>query len=277
MKKLYFALFFITQISFSQEITLKHNIGNTIIDQLTNPSCTGGGVDWARVFVLEDFGVTGEYTLTSGSFGIEEANTSPGEGVTIHVYAIDEGFPGTFDESTLLGSSELIDIPPTGNTIFSFDFPAPIAIPIDVEIILVEVSLAFQTQNVFMGGTMDSFDFSWIKASAACIGEFYQSTFDLGYPDTNYYITVTGDHLLGYDDKNKKTFSIAPNPVREKLTIKMSEAFEFSEILIYDINGKTMLQSNQVGELDLSDFSSGLYFLKVISPKGSISRKFMKQ
>jgi len=283
MKKIILTLcLVISQSLFSQEITLNHNVGNTIIDQLFNFTCSGGGVSWSRVFVLEDFGVTGQYTITSGSFAIERSNGAPGDGVTVNVYAIDEGFPDTFDESLLLGSSNLIDIPSwTNNTIFTFDFPSSIAVPANLEMIMVEVRLSVQNQLVFLGGTMDSFDFSWWNPlnHQSCQGESntYQTTFDLGRPDLNYYITVTGDHILSIFDIEKSSFSIAPNPVKDNLRIEIPAEMEFNELVVYDINGRIMYENNLIREINVSNFPSGLYFLKVIGPKGSISRKFIKQ
>jgi len=265
------------QIINSQEITLKHNIGNTIIDQLYNFTCSGGGVDWARVFVLEDFGITGEYIIASGSFGIEEANTAPGDGVIVNVYAIDEGFPDSFDESLLLGSSALIDIPPTGNQIFTFNFESSIVITTDIEMILVEVSLGYQTQNVFMGGTMDSYDYSWFRAGCMGNPDTYENNYDINQPDLNYYITVTGENILAINDNKKDLISITPNPVFNKLFINVPLDFESSEIMVYNVNGQVILKNTLVKELDVSNFSSGLYFLKIKTPEGIISKKFVKQ
>ena len=264
----------------SQEITLNHNIGTNIIDQIFNFSCTGGGVDWARVFVLEEFGVTGEYTITSGSFAIEDSNGAPGDGLTVNVYAIDEGFPDTFDESLLLGSSDLVDIPSfSSNTIFSFNFPTPIVIPADLDMILVEVSLPFQSQLVFIGGTMDSFDFSWFKTPLSCVStdDLYQTTFDANRPDLNYYITVTGDHILGTEDINRASISVTPNPVTDKLAIDIPPHIQWDEISIFDISGKIILESDSIQILNVSDLPSGMYFIKIRTTQGLLSHKFIKQ
>lgn len=282
MKKIILILcLIISQSLFSQEVTLKHNIGSTIIDQLFNSTCSGGGVSWSREFVLEDFGITENYSITSGSFAIQDSSAAPGEGVTVNVYEIDAGFPGTFDETLLLGSSNLINIPAyTERTIFTFAFPNPILVSADTERILVEVRLSVQNQNVFIGGTMDSFDFSWWNPlnNQSCLGDAntYQTTFDLGRPDLNYYITVTGDNVLSIDDLAEEAISIYPNPVQNQLLIDMPAEFKVNEVIVYDINGKVMLKNNSVDNLDVSSFSSGLYFLKISTPGRFISEKFIK-
>ncbi len=271
----------VSQALLSQEITLSHNIGNNIIDQNNNFTCSGGGVSWARVFVLENFDITGEYTINSGSFGIQEANTAPGEGITVNVYEIDEGFPSTFNVGSLLGSSELIDIPPSGNTIFSFDFPIPIVLPNSVEMILVEARLASQTQNVFIGGTMNSNEFSWWNPlnNQSCVGQSntYQTTIDVNRPDLNYYITVTGENVLGVNDAIEELISIGPNPVGDRLIVRIPESIEVTRMMVYDISGKLMKNMMKTDEIDVSRFPSGLYFLKIMTPNKFISERFIKQ
>jgi len=268
----------ITSLVNSQIINFNHNIGHNIIDQLYNFSCTGGGVDWARVFVLDNFDVTGELTLTAGKFAIESANTAPGDGVIVSVYAIDDGFPETFNESNILGTTGLIDIPPTGNTIFPFNFDPPIIVPTNIEMLLVEVKLTPQTQLVFIGGTADTWDYSWFRSPSGCIGDpdLYRTTYDIDRPNLNYYITVSGEQTLGVQEISEENISISPNPVRNKLSIQMPSEFEANGIVIYDINGKVLLETNIAEELDVSHFNSGLYFIKISSSQGVISKKFLK-
>jgi len=47
-------------------------------------------------------------------------------------------------------------------------------------------------------------------------------------------------------------------------------------VKIYDINGKILLETNLSEELNVSHFSSGLYFINISTPKGIISKKFVK-
>jgi hypothetical protein len=271
----------LSQTLFAQEVTLSHNVGNNIVDQLFNFTCSGGGVSWAREYVLADFDITGDYNITSGSFAIEGSNGAPGNGVIVNVYEIDAGFPGTFDETSLLGSSNAIDIPPwTNRTIFTFDFPAPIAVSADIEIILVEVRLGLQNQNVFIGGTANSLDYSWWNPlnNQSCRGDAntYQSTFSLNFPDLNYYITVTGENVLSIDDLMEEKVSII-NPVKDILKIDIPIEIKVTKMIVFDINGKTMLKKNSVNNMDVSYFSSGLYFLNLITTDGVMYKKFIKQ
>ncbi|MFT5238810.1 MAG: hypothetical protein ACI9M9_002425 [Flavobacteriaceae bacterium] len=264
----------------AQNIILNHNIGNNIIDQNSNFTCSGGGVNWARVFVLEDFGITGEYTITSGSFAIEGSNGALGDGITVNVYSIDQDFPVSFGNATLLGSSDLIDIPSfTNNTIFTFDFPTEIIVPNNVEIILVETSLAFQNQNVFFGGTSSSNDFSWFKSPyPSCVGEQneYQTTVDLNRENLNYYITITGNNILGISDHQKKSFTITPNPVKTEMNIKLLNNSKPNNIIVYDLSGKKIMNFKYEKDIDVSMLGAGIYFLTIEIDNENIIKKFIK-
>jgi hypothetical protein len=281
MKKIILlAMTFLTNYGYSQNITLNHNIGSNIVDQQLNFTCSGGGVNWARVFVLEDFGVTGEYTITSGSFAIESSSSAPGNGVVVNVYSIDQDFPVTFDDAVLLGSSDLIDIPSfTNNTIFNFDFPTEIVLPDQTEIILVEVSLSFQNQNVFMGGTLSSNDFSWFKSPyASCVGEqnVYQTTIDLNRDNLNYYITLAGTNILGVSEQDKRRITITPNPVKDIISIKMLNNSDPENIIVYDLSGKKIMETIFNQNLDLSNLKAGIYFLNISMANVNIIKKFIK-
>ena len=62
-----------------------------------------------------------------------------------------------------------------------------------------------------------------------------------------------------------------PNPTTNDLVISL-EGIGFIDILIVDINGKVLMQQSDLIDQDrinLSDYVSGLYFIKIISKKGS--------
>lgn len=267
-------------MGYAQDITLSHNVGSHIIDQNLNFTCSGGGVNWARVFVLEDFGISGEFTITSGSFAIEESSGAPGDGITVNVYAIDQDFPTSFDNATLLGSSDLIDIPSyTFNTIFTFDFPNEIIVPDNVEMILVEASLEFQDQNVFFGGTANSNDFSWFKSPyPSCTGEqnVYQTTVDLNRENLNYYITVTGNDILGKFQHQKELVTITPNPAKTLININFPKSSGPDNIVVYDLSGQKIMQLKYGKDIDISMLAAGIYFLNIEVDNGNIIKKFIK-
>lgn len=278
-KIIFYSLLILTSLSYAQNIILKHNIGNNIVDQTNNFTCGGGGVNWARVFVLEHFAVTGQYTITSGSFAKQESNSAPGDRIIVNVYSIDQNFPASFDNATLLGCSDIIDIPFINNTIFTFDFPTEIIVPNEVEIILVEASLAYQNQNVFIGGTSNSNDFSWFKSPyASCVGDQnqYQTTADQNRENLNYYITVSGNNVLGMPDFGTKSITIIPNPVKDDISIKLPNKSDLGHIIIYDLSGKKVLDIKFKQNVTVSNLRAGIYFMNVLGSNGYKVKKFIK-
>ena len=85
---------------------------------------------------------------------------------------------------------------------------------------------------------------------------------------------------VNFTDVKKNNFesiSIYPNPAKNILTINSEFSLIESEISIYSINGKLIqpvLLSNK--SLDISELSTGLYFLSINSKNGSKNVKFIK-
>lgn len=81
-------------------------------------------------------------------------------------------------------------------------------------------------------------------------------------------------------EKAGNAFSVGPVPASEKVTFK-SEAYEFSDIKIVDLTGKTVYQfkaENKIKSLDIdiSKFESGIYFAEVSINGIIFKRKFVK-
>lgn len=103
------------------------------------------------------------------------------------------------------------------------------------------------------------------------------------YYGTNYYRLkqIDNDATFKYSKVIVINFSketelyFFPNPVNDKLQIV---GMEEGEIVILDCMGKTILQTTYQGsELDLSDLSGGIYFVKVSFEKKVWTRKIIKE
>ncbi len=73
--------------------------------------------------------------------------------------------------------------------------------------------------------------------------------------------------------------SIYPNPVSDRLTVSLHAAEEGATVSLYDGNGKLLYTSTARGSqhiLNMSNFSSGLYFIKVVNGTKSITKKIIK-
>ncbi len=89
-------------------------------------------------------------------------------------------------------------------------------------------------------------------------------------------LTVSG--TLGIDDFKLSGFQIYPNPSDNIFNIELRQNNEF-EFEVYDITGKTIINSTKVSreayQLDMSAFSSGMYFINIKSNDHSATRKLL--
>jgi len=78
--------------------------------------------------------------------------------------------------------------------------------------------------------------------------------------------------------ENVKTFSIAPNPASNNVTITASNNFHTIEVLSF--LGQVVLSQPNNGttaEMDISTLTNGVYFVRIISENGTSVQKFVKQ
>lgn len=112
----------------------------------------------------------------------------------------------------------------------------------------------------------------------------------VGQPVTS---TVTdGEHTLtqGFQqpwaevgtgvEENTTTASdirVYPNPTRHLLNVEMPGANEKNELQLLDATGRIVLQAPATGdrtELDLHDYGTGNYFLRIWNAEGDLTRTF---
>ena len=74
----------------------------------------------------------------------------------------------------------------------------------------------------------------------------------------------------------EKNIHIFPNPTNGLIHIESNNRFEFLEITLYNALGKTIKINLSNENIDLSDISSGIYFLSIRTSKGMITKKIVK-
>ncbi len=104
-------------------------------------------------------------------------------------------------------------------------------------------------------------------------GKIYAGTYGRGlWSSTKYgYVVGTGDFL-------QTKLSIAPVPAQDFLNLDLATP-QVMSIQVFDLQGKLLYYAppvllDQQLSLDLSDFASGLYVLRLSGPSGQITRKF---
>ncbi|MDR0206208.1 MAG: T9SS type A sorting domain-containing protein [Bacteroidales bacterium] len=79
-------------------------------------------------------------------------------------------------------------------------------------------------------------------------------------------------------DVTKIAFTIVPNPAKDKIEIKSEK--EFNKVEIVNFLGQIVLSNTNDTEtttIDVSNFNSGVYFVRIISNTGTFIQKFVKQ
>ena len=86
---------------------------------------------------------------------------------------------------------------------------------------------------------------------------------------------VVSDAQLGLTDYSDLELKLFPNPTHSIFNIYINES-EF-DITIYDILGQMVLKSKNSKTINISNFKTGAYFVKISTNKGSLTKKIIKQ
>ena len=91
----------------------------------------------------------------------------------------------------------------------------------------------------------------------------------------NFVIETT----LGTDEFSENNINIYPNPVKGILNYSTSDSVVLSAITINDISGKQIYMSGNIinNSIDVSNLSSGVYFVTFKSDKSLVIKKFIKE
>lgn len=108
----------------------------------------------------------------------------------------------------------------------------------------------------------------------------YQESDGMDYFVYEFYpgfISHFRNQRLSTSQNNLINLSICPNPVQDRLLIE-PQIDNFVSVSITDINGRTVisLENGSLREMDVSGLKSGMYFLRIESNSGNITKKFLK-
>lgn len=107
----------------------------------------------------------------------------------------------------------------------------------------------------------------------------------LGYNGANsptcYTLSVARTSASILDGEyTEQTYSLYPNPAKDKLAVSSSDPNESMTVEVMDMNGK-VLSTHRVtnhSAIDVSDISTGVYFVKILSETGKVTQmKFVKE
>lgn len=103
--------------------------------------------------------------------------------------------------------------------------------------------------------------------------------FDYNFPILTNKATSTFKTLGRSDFEFSNYFSVYPNPVNDILNIGIKNNIEVQSMAVYDILGQLIIavpNAQTVSKVDVSRLTTGAYFLKMNTDKGTSSVKFIK-
>jgi hypothetical protein len=84
-----------------------------------------------------------------------------------------------------------------------------------------------------------------------------------------------GATTLSVEQFNEIEVTVYPNPVAEKLYIKLQPNNIITSVTLYNINGQKILEST-ANTLDTSTLGNGVYFATILTNNGSTTKKIVK-
>ena len=84
--------------------------------------------------------------------------------------------------------------------------------------------------------------------------------------------------VLGTEDFSQLEFNYSPNPAKDNLTINANASIE--SLQLFDVQGRllvTEITNSHQANINISNYSNGVYFLKVNSEMGAKKKKIIKE
>jgi len=91
------------------------------------------------------------------------------------------------------------------------------------------------------------------------------------------YISDLSENIALYQDEG---FKISPNPSKNKLNIKLPASSENMTLEVFDVLGKRIHKSTITkleASVDVSNWKTGVYLVKISNEKESQTKRFIKQ
>ncbi|OWP86272.1 hypothetical protein BWK60_09720, partial [Flavobacterium covae] len=149
-----------------------------------------------------------------------------------------------------------------------------------------KVEFIFENINLpFDDATNDGYVSFKIKTKASLVaGDTFSKNaniyFDYNFPITTNTATTTIAALANQDFEFETYFNLFPNPASSNVTIDTKSDIELYSVQVYNALGQLVLvvpNAKNVKNVDVSGLTSGNYFIKINSDKGTSHTKFVKQ
>lgn len=94
-----------------------------------------------------------------------------------------------------------------------------------------------------------------------------------------YDFDVIIESLTGIEEQLLRSqLSVLPNPATDKLNIVNASTQKISKLTVLDFSGKKLAEMPSAATIDISDYASGIYFVRITMENGIVvPMKFVKQ
>lgn len=108
--------------------------------------------------------------------------------------------------------------------------------------------------------------------------DFNTNSIGYRFDDESIQYCSIDKQTTSIDNIDYEKTRICPNPVSDILHIQVADSKSYS-VVIYNINGQNLLESNSLQSIDMTSFDSGIYFLQISDPASSFKsvHKIVKQ
>lgn len=107
-------------------------------------------------------------------------------------------------------------------------------------------------------------------------------TFSVFCRNDNELVLTADSVVLGTEENDfANSIVVYPNPVNNVLNIQNNSLSEIDVIAVFDVNGRLILKElenlKSNAELDLSELTTGMYFVEISSSEGTITKRIIKK
>lgn len=99
------------------------------------------------------------------------------------------------------------------------------------------------------------------------------------FDNVNFRALAADGSLLKLDNPTVANFALYPNPAQN--TVNISTVGQIKSVSIADVNGRTVrnqsIGTQDEAQIDVSNLTSGIYFMTVEGENGSVTKKVIKQ
>ncbi len=249
----------------------------------TSTFTSGGQAGGATSFALINYTSTGT-SATAGSGTISNWMISPvinvQNGDVVSFYTT---YGGTAAQESYADNMQLLMSTHGASSVIPSTGAADVG---DFTNNLVEINPTLNPTGYPVGWTQYTYTISGLSAATDCMFAFRYYVTDGGPGGTNSDIigvdTFSVDRPLASTQTFfANNFSIQPNPVKDIFTVTSKNGTFINNIKVTDINGRIVKEENNsdlnATQVNISDLSSGVYFVKIQSDLGVGTTKIIKE